>query len=254
MFSSHEKTCCYKKQQICNINSLLDSLYNCYLCLYYKFTVTVNVSMLVYLIIIGIIILDIIATIWYLRKTMDNVHSLKTDYSKCNGYSINGGALSYASPVDFNNRTPSDIKGKTSNIDGSSLDLSFLKNHLDACNRDFKKSSEFCFLTGKIDELNTTEAKHIISDIESLYHDIYEGLSVSLGKREILICILASLGIKNKSIASLLFVSNTTVRAHKSKIKKKLSNSCYSLFFTDKLSGNVHSKVKSILYILPLVI
>ena len=281
VFSSHEKTCCYKKQQICNINSLLDSLYNCYLCLYYKFTVTVNVSMLVYLIIIGIIILDIIAiadvlrnriingwayitliaalpflgfTIWYLRKTMDNVHSLKTDYSKCNGYSINGGALSYASPVDFNNRTPSDIKGKTSNIDGSSLDLSFLKNHLDACNRDFKKSSEFCFLTGKIDELNTTEAKHIISDIESLYHDIYEGLSVSLGKREILICILASLGIKNKSIASLLFVSNTTVRAHKSKIKKKLSNSCYSLFFTDKLSGNVHSKVKSILYILPLVI
>ena len=236
--------------------------------------------MLVYLIIIGIIILDIIAiadvlrnriingwayitliaalpflgfTIWYLRKTIDNVHSLKTDCSKCNGYSINRGALNDTSPEDLKNKTLSEIKGKTFNIDDSSLHLSILRNNLVVCHRAFKESNDYYLLTEKIDELNTTEAKHIIYQIESQYHDLFDGLSVSLGKREILICILASLGIKDKSIASLLFVSNTTVRAHKSKIKKKLSNSCYSLFFTDKLSGNIHSKVKSILYILILI-
>lgn len=197
-----------------------------------------------YLIIFGIIILDILAivdvkksgvenawayiilivaipffgfSIWYLTKTF---------------YGVNKKSLSGSS-----------IESKASSI-MQDYDLMRLDESLKYCNRIFRESDDYNKLRNKLYVYTPSESNTIIDNLASQYDVIINALASFLSNRECLVCIMSSLDISEDSIASLLFVTNTTVRAYKSKIKSKLPAPYYEMFLNkvSALKRNTYSK------------
>ncbi len=201
-----------------------------------------------YLIIFGIIILDILAiadvirsnvkycwvyillivvlpffgfSIWYLYKAIFSIKHYKIKAKQSHSF------------------LSSDLKGNRSNSNSLIQDheLICLNESLVCCNRIFRESNDFEKLKDKQYVFSPSESDSIINDLALQYDNIINALALFLSNRECLVCILTSLDISEDSISSLLFVSNTTVRAYKSKIKSKLPSSYYEMFISSKLSA-----------------
>ena len=201
-----------------------------------------------YFIIFGIIILDILAivdvirsrvnyswayiilivalpfigfSIWYLYKTISRIKLPKKKATQSHSF------------------LSSDLKGNKSNKNSllQDYELIRLNESLVCCNRKFRESKDFDKLKDKQYVFSPSESDSIINDLALRYDEIISALALFLSNRECLVCILTSLDISEESISSLLFVSNTTVRAYKSKIKSKLPSSYYEVFISSKLSA-----------------
>lgn len=196
-----------------------------------------------YLIILGVIILDILAIVDVIRS--------RVNYSWAYiilivALPFIGFSIWYLYKTIFRIKLPkkeatlsSDLKGNKSNNNSllQDYELIRLNESLECCNRKFRESKDFDKLKDKQYVFSPSESDSIINDLALRYDEIISALALFLSNRECLVCILTSLDISEESISSLLFVSNTTVRAYKSKIKSKLPSSYYEAFISSKLSA-----------------
>ena len=196
-----------------------------------------------YFIILGVIILDILAIVDVIRS--------RVNYSWAYiilivALPFIGFSIWYLYKTIFRIKFPkkeatlsSDLKGNKSNNNSllQDYELIRLNESLVCCNRKFRESKDYDKLKDKQYVFSPSESDSIINDLALRYDEIISALALFLSNRECLVCILTSLDISEESISSLLFVSNTTVRAYKSKIKSKLPSSYYEVFISSKLSA-----------------
>ena len=196
-----------------------------------------------YFIILGVIILDILAIVDVIRS--------RVNYSWAYiilivALPFIGFSIWYLYKTIFRIKFPkkeatlsSDLKGNKSNNNSllQDYELIRLNESLVCCNRKFRESKDYDKLKDKQYVFSPSESDSIINDLALQYDEIISALALFLSNRECLVCILTSLDISEESISSLLFVSNTTVRAYKSKIKSKLPSSYYEVFISSKLSA-----------------
>lgn len=107
-----------------------------------------------------------------------------------------------------------------------------------SCNSTYVMTESYKKLNGNPYKGNVADSERILTEMADVYSGVLSQLSFYLTKKECIVAILLSLEISNGNISSLLFVSKTTVRTYKTKIKKKLPP-CLSdiLFEYDKAVG-----------------
>ena len=189
-----------------------------------------------YFIILGVIILDILAIVDVIRS--------RVNYSWAYiilivALPFIGFSIWYLYKTIFRIKFPKKEATLSSDLKGILQDYELIRLNelLECCNRKFRESKDFDKLKDKQYVFSPSESDSIINDLALQYDEIISALALFLSNRECLVCILTSLDISEESISSLLFVSNTTVRAYKSKIKSKLPSSYYEVFISSKLSA-----------------
>ena len=75
------------------------------------------------------------------------------------------------------------------------------------------------------------DARTIVDTLVQSSDTIIKQMKAYLTNRECVVAILLSLGIGTQMISRLLFISDTTVRTYKTKIKTKLPEQYYSSLF-----------------------
>lgn len=108
-------------------------------------------------------------------------------------------------------------------------------------NDDKKFKEDDCFyildnIINKADTMCNKEYDIIISSIEKYYSDLFKQLSEVLTENEKNICILHHLGVKPQIVGEIIHISYATVRTHKARIKLKLSEAEFDLFFSSNNS------------------
>lgn len=197
-----------------------------------------------YLIIFGVIVLDILAIVDVKKSGVENAwaYIVLIVAIPLLGFSIWYLTKTFLG-VKKKSPSGSSIESKKRSI--KDYDLMRLNESLIYCNRIFRESDDYNKLRNKLYIYTPSESNSIIDNLASQYDVIINALASFLSNRECLVCILSSLEISEDSIASLLFVTNTTVRAYKSKIKSKLPASYYEMFILNKVSAlkrNTYSK------------
>lgn len=103
----------------------------------------------------------------------------------------------------------------------------------------FKESGCYSIIDGIINKdevIDSKGCKTIVVSIENYYNDTFNQLSKLMTENEKYICILYHLGVKPQIIGDIIHISYATVRTHKARIKLKLSEPEYDLFFSSNHS------------------
>lgn len=104
----------------------------------------------------------------------------------------------------------------------------------------FKESGCYSIIDSIINKdgaIDNKECKIIVGSIDNYYNDMFNQLSKAMNENEKRICILHHLGVKPQIIGDILNISYATVRTHKARIKLKLSETEFDLFFSPDYSA-----------------
>lgn len=99
----------------------------------------------------------------------------------------------------------------------------------------FKESDCYSIIDSIINKdgaIDNKECEIIVGSIDNYYNDMFNQLSEVMTENEKYICILHHLGVKPQKIGDILHISYATVRTHKARIKLKLSEPEFDLFFS----------------------
>ena len=98
----------------------------------------------------------------------------------------------------------------------------------------FKNSDCFSLISDpSANGINTNKERDDLKNaINNCYDDVLSLLSDILTYKELYICVLHHLNVQPQKIGDILHISYATVRTHKSRIKIKLSEANYNLFFS----------------------
>lgn len=157
--------------------------------------------------VILIVILPVIGfSIWYMKKT-----------------------LLFSSCRKIKNRNELKLNDLTK-VNNHDMEICQFHILLDNCISEFKQTESYSMMISN-NKFNMNDSETIVDNLVQSFDAIIEKLKAYLTSRECVVAILLSLGIGTQMISRLLFISDTTVRTYKTKIKTKLPENYYSSLF-----------------------
>lgn len=105
---------------------------------------------------------------------------------------------------------------------------------LERCTLEFKQTESYTMLISNAESISHNDSEAMVDNVVKSFETVIGKLTDYLTDRECVVAILLSVGADTRMISRSLFISDTTVRTYKTKIKAKLPKQYYLSLFANQ--------------------